>query len=329
MGTVIKETEMEVKQAEDRIDYIDLMKGIAMILVIATHTLPLSARIKGILAGLHNPAFYFASGILFGLMQERMGEKEMSLSHIVKKKSVRIIYPFVIWTILYTVLSAGLSYSYGICFSGRASVLDAINRLWFLPVLFVAFLLICMMGRILVYRIAVMSAWGGVIFITSLYSSALSKIFFFSFLVWLGTLCVRVRLTAKITWVLLTVYTAICCFGGFVWDFFSATAATQAGYRLFLIYIKDTLGVFVMLGMVELICSRRKQGGKWIGPWIYIGMNTLYFYLLHNIPIYCFEYAGAKSGGVKCLCFVLAVVIPCLYVKYIKHTRVNRFLFAP
>lgn len=328
MTVSVDEKELLKGQSDNRIRYIDLAKGIAMTLVIATHTLPFSARIDSILSGMHNPTFYFASGILFYLTIIKLRDKELSLYNVLKRKLLRIIYPFIVWIMIYSLLNIGLLYIFDVGgFSLFTVMLNAVNKLWFLPVLFVAYLFVCIACSIGVNKIVITIIWVISIFVTSLYSSAISKIIFFSFLVWLGTLCTNICFGCKMSLLLIAIYAIVCYFGYFCGGgYFSTEDSVHAGYKLFLIYGIDVIGALMMVGVASQICVCFKK--KEFNFLMNVGKNSIYFYILHNIPIYCFEFIKTGNVLLKYVCFLVAVIVPYLYIRFLKNTWFNRFLFA-
>lgn len=309
-------------------EYIDLMKGVAMILVIATHILPFSENANSVLSNLHNSTFYFASGILFFPTGNMLKEGKLSIKDVLIKKLYRIVYPCIVWVFLYSLLEICLQYVLNDTTTAVFYIaLNAINRLWFLPVLFVAFIFNSVLWRFDVNEKLVIAVWVVSIFVSALYSSAISKVLFFSFLVWLGTLCANVYITGKMSVFFSGLYMVVCYFaflerGGRI----SEEDAVRAGYKLFLLYVIATIGALMMWSIAWEVC--RYVNGKSISVLTAMGINSIYFYIMHYFSIYFFEHIPIQSVLVKISCFFMAVLIPLLYIKFVKCTVINKCLFC-
>lgn len=82
-----------------RIEYLDTAKGIAVLLVIIGHIYSmLPIPILACITSLHNPTFYAASGILLAAGRAKLNE---NMTVVLKKKFVRLIIPFGLWSLIY------------------------------------------------------------------------------------------------------------------------------------------------------------------------------------------------------------------------------------
>ena len=124
-----------------RIKYIDQLKGLAIILVVMGHVCSFSLSIDGtefnyFYSSFHMPLFAFLSGIFSYKNFKEWNKCELLL--FLKKKSLRIIIPFIWW---------GLCLS--LCING--SLTDAytgnIPVLWFLPALFYCMIVGVLVGK--------------------------------------------------------------------------------------------------------------------------------------------------------------------------------------
>lgn len=114
----------------DRIEYIDQLKGLAIILVVMGHVCSFSFSIDGtqfnyFYSSFHMPLFAFLSGIFAYKGFKEWNNHELLI--FFKKKAARIIIPFMCWGIL-------LSF----CMNGNLTDIytGKIAALWFLPALF-------------------------------------------------------------------------------------------------------------------------------------------------------------------------------------------------
>lgn len=322
-----KDGRMFLMESNGRKEYIDLMKGVAMILVIATHILPFSEQTNSVLSSLHNSTFYFASGILFFPTGNMLKEGKLSIKDILIKKLYRIVYPCLVWVFLYSLLEICLQYVLNDTMVAVFYIaLNAINRLWFLPVLFVAFIFNSVLWRFDVNEKLVIAVWIVSIFVSALFSSAISKVLFFSFLVWLGTLCANVYITGKMSVFFLGLYIVACYFAFFSRGYISEEDAIRAGYKLFILYMIATIGALMMWSIAWEVC--RYVNAKSISFFTDMGKNSIYFYIMHYFSIYFFEHIPIQSALVKICCFLMALLIPLLYIKFVKCTAINKYLFC-
>lgn len=198
-----KEYPMDIKRKQ----YIDIAKGIAMLLVILSHTISLNVWQEGVLASLHNPSFFFVSGILFYSSGEKLQNGEATAGDIFRKKLAHVVYPFAIWVLIYSFLEICLGYALHDAVPAIFDVvLGEVNRLWFLPMIFIAFCFVYVVWILKIDARIILVIWGMSIFVTSLYSIAISKMLFCSFLVFLGTLCAKIHFSHKMTLLLLCIY---------------------------------------------------------------------------------------------------------------------------
>ena len=309
--------------------YIDLMKGVATMIVIATHSLTLYAPVNIILSTLHNSTFYFASGILFYKTIRQSQMNNVSILHVVKKKLLRTIWPFIVWIVLYTLLDICLLHSANILEPPVFHiVLKAANRLWFLPVLFVAFILNIIISRFVINKIYIAVLWIFGVFFFSLHSSIISKVLFFSFMVWIGVLWANQVCSFKMTIGALILYLSVyyygCIGGGGIR--IGLEDLVQAGYKLFYFLVISAIGAWMMWCMAWNVCTCLEKKSR--SMLTFIGNNSLYFYIIHYISIYCFEYMGMRSSVTDICCFILAMLIPLLYIKSLKETILNYWLFG-
>ncbi len=77
---------MEPTLSKNRIEWIDLCKGIGIILIIAGHCLPLSGKLCRMIFIFHVPLFFFLSGYV--------AKTEIPFSALVKRKAKTLLLPF-------------------------------------------------------------------------------------------------------------------------------------------------------------------------------------------------------------------------------------------
>lgn len=133
----------------NRIEWLDALRGFAIMLIVFGHTIPYSTHLMGIqnyLVSFHVPLFFFISGLLFKVKKE-------TFFSFVKRKFLTIMVPFYFFGLLYlipyyfwgndvavslgknnySIINSILSLLYG---SGRNEMLAQNSSLWFLPCYF-------------------------------------------------------------------------------------------------------------------------------------------------------------------------------------------------
>lgn len=135
---------------KNRVDYIDIMKGIAIILVVLGHEIdyynesyeiPLFLQnIKSIIAIVHMPVFFFCAGIF--------ADKAVrySFSHNVVKKTCRLMVPYFMWIFFLTLANALFAPILGTSANWQRlieSPIKPFGQFWFLYVLFIIEIIYC------------------------------------------------------------------------------------------------------------------------------------------------------------------------------------------
>lgn len=116
-----------------RINYIYIIKGIGIILVIIGHILPGQYELKNYIYSFHMPLFFLTNGII---------SKDISNFKDCKTKVIKRVYkiliPYFIWALVYANFSAKniLYIIYGS--HQTLKLASSLSSLWFLPVMFLA-----------------------------------------------------------------------------------------------------------------------------------------------------------------------------------------------
>lgn len=131
--------------------YLDMVKGIAILLVVLGHNSAVGIRTNIWLSTFHLPAFFIVSGILMHLKRE----EDISLKDTFRKKVNRILIPyfwFSVGTVLFLLLNifAGkLTWQVLHQLIWQTISLQGYSVMWFLPVLFFAELYVILLLKIL------------------------------------------------------------------------------------------------------------------------------------------------------------------------------------
>jgi len=125
-----------------RIDYLDMAKGVGIILVVLGHSTFLEENLLTWISSFHMPLFFVLSGILIRLR----GEENKSFRQLITNKLRTIAIPYLSFSIIYMVID----FAYLILKHGNITIVDlqrsaietvtlyGISVLWFLPALFFA-----------------------------------------------------------------------------------------------------------------------------------------------------------------------------------------------
>ena len=84
-----------------RLGYLDMAKGIGIILVVAGHSGLVAEKLLTWLASFHMPLFFMVSGMLF--FHKR--EEEKSLLKTIQKKAKGILLPYLYFSIIYILIN--------------------------------------------------------------------------------------------------------------------------------------------------------------------------------------------------------------------------------
>lgn len=123
---------------KERINYLDIAKGIGMILVVIGHVDYVDESIRQYITAFHMPLFFLISGVLIRYRGEDMGFKEL-----LKKKFHSLMIPYALFSLLYFVIESlrliirDLD-EWHIVFRQvwQSVCLQGVSALWFLPALF-------------------------------------------------------------------------------------------------------------------------------------------------------------------------------------------------
>lgn len=124
-----------------RILYLDIAKGIGMLLVVIGHTEYVSASIRQYISSFHMPLFFLISGVLIWYKEEEYKEWE----YLFEKKVSRLLVPYFLFSIFYLVIESSRLLikdleGWSTIFRGiyQSICLQGVSVLWFLPALFLS-----------------------------------------------------------------------------------------------------------------------------------------------------------------------------------------------
>lgn len=308
---------------QKRIEYVDFIKGFAIMLVIFGHIYGLTNNpsnfITNIIGSLHNPLFYLASGMLFSLTNK----EKCDLGSFIIKKVVGLIIPFCIWIMLYSVIIGTISkYIDNYAFS----LYDIVNKLWFLPVLCFAQVVMHMVKKINLPMIL----FGGVLFsllvVASFYSSLIAKVITFTCIFGIGTI-MKDYIHKKIF-----MWSNLVVFCGVIYLYYMEWIVVQDGYtpgiKLLIMLIGMITGGTSLYCIIVKLWDRLK-GYNGVALITYIGKKSLYIYILHYFIIYYLEITSSYSLIKYTVAGICALAIPLFISNCIKNSVIDLLLFRP
>ena len=132
-------------QMKKRIEYVDIAKAVGIILVIAGHVVSGDNIAKRIIYSFHMPLFFILSGLSLAIREKNSNVK---WKKIISRKAKRLLLPYVIWGLIYS--SFSFKHTALVLYGTRETLISAesLTSLWFLPVLFLAYLITEMVLRI-------------------------------------------------------------------------------------------------------------------------------------------------------------------------------------
>lgn len=124
-----------------RIAYLDIARGIGMILVVMGHVEYVNSTLRQFISAFHMPLFFLISGILIWERQEQ----KRSLRELIKHKLRSIMLPYAVFSLLSFVIEGsriaikGLA-EWPVVFRQlyQSLCLQGVSTLWFLPALFMS-----------------------------------------------------------------------------------------------------------------------------------------------------------------------------------------------
>lgn len=129
---------------QKRIGYLDMAKGIGIILVVLGHSNYLPDNVLTVIASFHMPLFFILSGMLIC----HTGEEQRPFRQIILRRLKSIMLPYAVFSVVYLLIYGG----YFCCVSGsltpeyirelavQAVSLNGMSVLWFLTALFFSLL---------------------------------------------------------------------------------------------------------------------------------------------------------------------------------------------
>ena len=314
----MEEKEMDEK-GKNRKHYIDLMRGIAAILVVIQHTFITGTdSMAGVFVSwFHNPVFFIASGILLYGSLER--QKDTGTLRLYLRQLLSLLIPFIIWNII----------DASICIALKKELFSlAGNAAWFLAVLFFAHCFIITIRKIrnTAAMLAVFALLLAGIAASSFIASFIAKVLTFTFIAYLGYNIERFQLSQKASItaniLLLAAFDGVVAF--VILQQFTIADGITSGYRLLVnmaaIILSASLMLFSIRNLYDLLAKVP------LTPFLnLLGQYTMQIYLL---PFPLCSLAGLFFSS-PWLMFLISIFGSLLIGILIKGTIIEKILFRP
>lgn len=123
-----------------RVEYIDLAKGFAILALILSHTSP-GESINTWIFGFHMPIFFMVGGMLLAMKNDKMPLSFGSIPTLLKKRCHNLLLPYVVFCLALTLFYGVMSFLGGEGFSISSNLIrtftfQGIDSLWFIPCYF-------------------------------------------------------------------------------------------------------------------------------------------------------------------------------------------------
>lgn len=317
----------------ERIDYIDIFKGIGIILMIMGH-IGFGEHFDVFIHAFHMPMFFFVSGFLYN-------NKQITFNSFVCKKAKALLVPYLFFGLLHlgyvfvVYKNIQLSYLYHLFFVNTDG-LPIAGALWFLTALFFTNTLYYLIRRFIKNRIMV----NAVVVVLALFGNTCNLLFPFELpfalsaafvgvgLFHVGTLFKRFELKIVIHRLLnLDVFSTLglACVT-IVLIFVNGAVNMRTGsYSIIpLFWINAILAIILFFNISKIVNNAFRDSiiHKWI---VGIGKNSIVYVCLNQIVlVYIGYYSG---GGIICEAFDSSgiIILPIYYRRSIGKNKIQYF----
>lgn len=318
--------------AKQRLDWLDIAKGIAILLVIVGHTVNNPSIIRQVIFSFHMPLFFILAGYTFRI--KPWGE-------LLKTSCARLLVPYFLvalsWWVPYSLATGGLvdgsSLAAGLGMILFASGTDvtlfgfaAVGMAWFLMALFVSRLLLnALMILFERFRLPVI-AQGIVCLVIAFVGVSLSKLFgvclplsgdvslYVLFLMWCGHVARKYGLSPEtVRW-----YVVLAVFA--IWFACIQVGSFEIASRNFTHPVSGTVGALAgtfFVCWVSMLVERLKNVGflRWLERFlVFCGKNSMAIFCIHAIDwmfpwqtmpyLKTLPFSGGIASVIRCTCDV-------------------------
>lgn len=140
------EMKIRLYNSSGRIEYLDIMKGFGILLLLLSHSISGESILKIWIFSFHMPLFFWCTGYIITMKNPCREELQGKLGRIMIRKSLAILVPYVVFSLLIIFYQVLLQLLHSHTFDTVAFVdklmriveLRGMESLWFLPCLLLA-----------------------------------------------------------------------------------------------------------------------------------------------------------------------------------------------
>lgn len=311
---------LSAHKSSKRMEWVDYARGIAIILVVYRHTmvgLKRSAQdvpaflynIQEFLVNVRMPVFFVLSGIFLGRSLLNRSKTEL-----IKKKATTLLYPYVLWTVIFITMQIFLS-TYT---NSKRTTTDylyiitqprELDHMWYLLALFNTSFLLILVSRwmikfpLLHLSLALLLHFTYILF--NEYSLLSDLLYYYIFL------AVGVQASSIITsydkkdnktiikWFLITLPIFI---GGQLFWWYNIEAGYEPRHNIYLLPFL----LIILIACFVFYCGCRLLYNAGIARWLnLVGKSSLHIYILHILVISSFRIIFLKIYGITNVYFLI------------------------
>lgn len=295
---------MEIEKQKGRIEYIDFVRGFAMLLCIVGHA-GVTGWLRGYIYSYHMPLFFIISGMVY--------KHREKISDFVKNKARDLLIPYYFWSFVWLIFWALLyffAYKLGVDNEKSFSVTDSIlgiildtrgkrfgGYIWFLYALF---------GTVIVYdllqRIKNKKITGGIVIILMLVEViylqlgapavpfCLDVIPFTLIFMYVGKIIgssyrnLIIRRFGRLWTIIICIVIHIAAFCANYMLYGSIDMYTRQYGNIILYFLESIFGSIACIMLCEIVCDYSFQLIRIIKKFfVWLGKNSLIYYVLHTM----------------------------------------------
>ena len=346
------QTIQQAIQAQNRFKWADILKGIAIILVVLFHAINANQQlfehdkfsqvysfISEFISNIHVPIFFFVAGIFI----HKAAEKPLSKSLSSKSKS--LLYPYVIWSIILGALYVTISKIHFLskAMSNHLTIkeflqfpIEPITILWFLYALFFITCIYLVLNKYLkfsyIFLLAVLLAViPGANFLV--YSAWHFSVKIAQFFVYFAFGILFYRLNKDFSYKINKFLFVLVLLNFVVLNTLMTTMTnnSDSAYIFSCLNLTKLVGTFSGLVALYYIAEWLQDKDKILG---YIGRYSLYIYLMHPLFVVFIRFVLKKVAVFNhvlpliILPTVLSIVLSIVSYKIIEKAKLNNLLFG-
>lgn len=317
--------------AKERIQYFDILKGVAIFLVVMGHVIAICIRdidnafLFKLIDRIHMPIFFFIAGYF--------SFKALFKAPDIKKRAIQLLIPFFVVSALWVVYypHSGLQSPLSTTFSGMYHDVWK-DGYWFTLVLFEICLIYTLstfvlrkLGSFWLRLMFIIVVWIGLYFSQGLFGHNVAVLLSLEFVVkfypvfFLGVFMrerddVFKRLNASSTFftIVLVIGAAMMYLSAYSWEFDSIGENTLLAINIALTISVSLIAVYLARTWSDGVYLKRAQGNNVARMWIYLGKESLAIYLIHYFflfPLTFLQQPMRDMGLGFVPCLIVSIVV--------------------